>query len=187
MKIDAAKTRLRLSDDISKANKAADAASIQEQALDDVIMDTSAGSSEAYGSMRDYLNRLRRPAITLQRDFLVSYIADMQKDDREIAEKIEAALGPVVDTEATSRLIAGLQDQARATSNAVETIGSFLPEGARSAVDKFVDGLQDKARQLQDKLDVALEYFGDSSIYAQSEDYMDGLSKSQQRLLLASA
>lgn len=182
MKIDATKTRSRLSDDISKANKAADAASTQEQALDDVIMDTSAGSSEAYDSMRDYLDRLRRPAITLQRDFLVAYIGDMQKDDREIAEKVEAALGPVVDTEAASRLIAGLQDQARATGNAVETIRPLLPEAARSAVDKFVDGLQDKAQQLQDKLDVALEYFGDSSIYAQSEGYVDGLSKSQQAI-----
>lgn len=182
MKIDATKTRSQLADDISKANKVADAASVQEQALDDVIADTSAGASEAYDNMHEYLDRLRRPAITLQHDFLVSYIEDMQRDDQCIAEKIEATLGPVVDTDATSSMIAGMRKQAQAACDTIDSISSFLPEGVISAVHEYADGLQDQAEQLQDNLDVALEYFGDSSIYAQSEGYVGDLGKSQQAI-----
>lgn len=182
MRIDAARTRAQLASDILLANEAADAAAIQEQALDDVILDTSAGVSEAYDSMRSYLDRLRRPAITLQRDFLASYIADMQNDDRQIAENVEAALGPVVDTDSVSGLIGTMRNRAQAIYQLAEAAGPSLPEAARITVGALAEGLLYQAGQLQGRLDAVLGYLGDGSIYAQSGSYAAGLGESRRAL-----
>ncbi|MCI7438737.1 MAG: DUF4474 domain-containing protein [Coriobacteriaceae bacterium] len=162
------------------ANGACDEASLQTSALREVIDDSSAGESAAYQSMRDYLSQVRMPAITLQNDFLLAFVQDLYADMGQVCEKL-LPLGPVVDTDALAALVAqrrswanNLYEQADGLPDTV----SFLAAGLRG----FADMIMGQADELQRRLDVALEYLNDGSIYAASSAYADSLHRQQDAL-----
>jgi hypothetical protein len=162
------------------ANGACDEASLQTSALQEVIEDTSAGESAAYQSMRDYLTQVRMPAITLQNDFLLAFVQDIYADMGQASEKL-LPLGPVVDTDALADSVA----QRRFWANVLYG----QADGLRGATPVLADGLRGladvitgQADELQRRLDAALEYLGDGSIYAASLAYAGSLQRQQDAL-----
>ena len=162
------------------ANGACDEASLQTSALREVIDDSSAGESAAYQSMRDYLSQVRMPAITLQNDFLLAFVQDLYADMGQVCEKL-LPLGPVVDTDALAALVAQRRSWANnlyEQADGLPDVVSFLAAGLRG----FADMIMGQADELQRRLDVALEYLNDGSIYAASLAYADSLHRQQDAL-----
>lgn len=162
------------------ANGACDEASLQTSALREVIDDSSAGESAAYQSMRDYLSQVRMPAITLQNDFLLAFVQDLYADMGQAREKL-LPLGPVVDTDALTDTVARRRSWANnlyEQADGLPDVVSFLAAGLR----EFADMIMGQADELQRRLDVALEYLNDGSIYAASLAYADSLHRQQDAL-----
>ena len=162
------------------ANGACDEASLQTSALQEVIDDTSAGESAAYRSMRDYLTQVRMPAIVLQDDFLLAFVKDVYADMGQVGEKL-LPLGPVVDTDALADSVAQRRFWANTLYGQADSLPAAVPllaDGLRG----FADMVMGQADELQRRLDLALEYLGDGSIYAASSAYAGSLQRQQDAL-----
>lgn len=162
------------------ANGACDEASLQMSALQEVIDDTSAGDSAAYQSMRDYLSQVRMPAMALQSDFLLAFVQDIYTDMGQVSEKL-LPLGPVVDTDALADSVAQRRSWANTLYGQADDLSGAVPllaDGLRG----FANMVMGQADELQRRLDLALEYLGDGSIYAASSAYTGSLQRQQDAL-----
>ncbi|WP_058271015.1 DUF4474 domain-containing protein [Olsenella massiliensis] len=180
MRADVTQLLTDISHDLMTANKATDDAGRQEEALSCVIMDVSAGESQAYASLRDYLARVRMPSISLHRDFLLAFISDLSHDRENVAAKL-LPLGATIDTDAISQAVDERRRWASSLYDEASRLSIHSPvvaQGMRS----FGDLLADQARQLEEKLRVAIEYFHDGGIYANSYAYCTLLAQQRQAL-----
>ncbi|WP_130811226.1 DUF4474 domain-containing protein [Olsenella sp. Marseille-P4559] len=162
------------------ANGACDEASLQMSALQEVIDDTSAGESAAYQSMRDYLSQVRMPAMALQSDFLLAFVQDIYTDMGQVSEKL-LPLGPVVDTDALADSVAQRRSWANTLYGQADDLSDAVPLLA-DGLKGFADMVMGQADELQRRLDLALEYLGDGSIYAASSAYTGSLQRQQDAL-----
>lgn len=180
MKAHVLRLQIDLANDVHAANGASDEAGVQESALDDIVMDSASGESLAYASMRDYISRVRHPAISLQRDFLLAYVGDLYSDQGQVAEKL-SPLGPVVDTDGVTQSIGERQLWADGCYDRARDIRAWSPV-VSDALCLVGDMLRGQADGLQRRLDAAMEYFSDNGIYADSISYVDALRRQQETL-----
>lgn len=163
MRVDPNKLRFILSSDKTKAQRQIDACQAQIAAVHGVVMSDAQAKGAAYDSARDYLGRVKLPALQCQLVFLDALVGDLDKD----MAALEAFRGETLDSDeletaiaAYGRLIDGLDERQRSQDNwgtSSERVMrlSQIYEGARARLDE--------------KLQILSRYASDGSIYANSQ------------------
>lgn len=165
MIVDVLQLENMLNHDLSVANEELDRVSAQEQVLSDAARDFSIGASEALDSLRSYIDRFRRPAATVLRDYLSAYISDMHSDQLNVLRRL-IPLGYFINT----GLIQATIDNRRWTASRFEDMADqqWVDSGVAYGLRRYASVLRREASFLDDMLQFVLQYLDDTTIYART-------------------
>ncbi len=170
---------MKLNGDLQTANHEIDRITRQESVLSDAASDTSIGSSRSLDSLRDYIAQVRRPATTLLRDYLCSYVHDMHVDQQRIALHV-IPLGHMINTD----LVQGIIDERHRMANRIDELAeaSWVDPTVAQGLRYQAAGLRNDAGWLQGLLSGLMWYLGDDTIYAATASMWQRLQQSRRAL-----
>lgn len=180
MRVDVRGLQDALSSTIRTTESALNAAGAQEGALMRVASDANACDSQAYGRMRDYLSRVRLPALRVQQDFLLTFESDVRNDQTHLAALNPDASG-AVDTDLVQGRIESRERTIRDLRTWQGAYGGLIP-GIGDCVEWMCEGYRNEIVQLRQVLYETYAYAEDASIYAASEAAATRLGQAQQSL-----
>lgn len=170
MRIEVSKLQELLAADIDRADNLSTDLSEQATLLADRGQDIAMGDGEAYRTLRTFLCEVCLPAARVQQDAALTLAADQRRDEALVREHLAWA-GAVFDSDAVRERIDARLGLSSMLLEQAEQAGSTALPGARAVRDSLTalsDWYRDEAFELQRRLDEAMTYVFDQSIYAAS-------------------
>lgn len=170
MRIEVSKLQELLAADIDRADNLSTDLSEQATLLADRGQDIAMGDGEAYRTLRTFLCEVCLPAARVQQDAALTLAADQRRDEALVREHLAWA-GAVFDSDAVRERIDARLGLSSMLLEQAEQAGSTALPGARAVRDSLTalsDWYRDEASPRQRRLDEAMTYVFDQSIYAAS-------------------
>lgn len=170
MRIEVSKLQELLAADIDRADNLSTDLSEQATLLADRGQDVAMGDGEAYRTLRTFLCEVCLPAARVQQDAALTLAADQRRAEALVREHLAWA-GAVFDSDAVRERIDARLGLSSMLLEQAEQAGSTALPGARAVRESLTalsDWYRDEAFELQRRLDEAVTYVFDQSIYAAS-------------------